>query len=147
KEAGRRGGRLGKSDARKPIALATSEMLILERTLRGCEPRVRLPVLLMAFAGMRRGEAYGLQRRDFDDAASTFSIHRIATHNEICAPKADSARVVPIPRWLSKEISAHLRASKVAALDGTDWLFTARNGGPIFNNIERTWTRVRNAFL
>jgi integrase len=28
--------------------------------------RERLPIMLMLFCGMRRGEAFGLQRRDWD---------------------------------------------------------------------------------
>lgn len=79
KEAGRRRGNRVKSDALKPIALARTEMLLLEKVTRTREARVRLPIMLMANVGMRRGEAYGLQRRDFDAEAGTLAIRRMVS--------------------------------------------------------------------
>jgi integrase len=145
REAGRRRGVGAKSDARRPLALTGDELLLLEEVTRG--RGMRLPVLLMAFCGMRRGEALGLQQRDFDADAETLRIERLATHGEITSPKADSGREVPVPEWVAAELLADLKARKVTALDGSDWLFTAPGGGPIYNNVERSWAVIRKALL
>lgn len=145
REAGRRRGVRAKSDARRAIALTGAELLLLEQVTRGRE--MRLPVLLMGFCGMRRGEALGLQRRDFDATAETLRIERVATHHEVTTPKADSGREVPVPAWLADELRAHLKGKKVAALDGSGWLFTAPGGTPIYNNVERTWAVIRKALI
>jgi integrase len=44
-------------------------------------------------------------------------------------------------------LSADLKARKITCLDGSDWLFAAPGGGPLYNNVERSWAVIRKALL
>jgi integrase len=149
---------LMRGDARRATPLTPDEMQLFEsirciatgRNLTNKRPitsRERLPVMLMAFCGLRRGEALGLQRRDCDPEAGVLRVERIVTHGDVTTPKADSRRVEPVVEWLAEEMRDHLKASKVAALDESDWIFATADGEPLFNNVERTWARIRAALL
>ena len=95
-----------------------------------------------AIAGLRRDEAVGLQRRDFDRTASVLTIARIFTHGEVSTPKTEgSAREVALPEFLAVELGAYADRQRVVSMDG--WLFPNRNGRPQFNNVERWWNALR----
>lgn len=137
-----------KGAARKRFALTQAELDALEALTRGMAAERRLPVMLGAYCGLRRGEAQGLQRRDFDRAEGMLSIARSVTHGAVSTPKTDSSvREVAAPPWLAAELAAYLDARRVVALDGSDWLFPGKGGRPQFNNFERWWRGMRERFV
>ena len=58
--------------AERPLASAEEIHKLADAT----QPRMRLAVLLAGFAGLRRGELFGLQRGDIDLDAGTLSVKR-----------------------------------------------------------------------
>lgn len=80
-----------------------------------------------AFAGLRPGEAAGLQVGDVDFLRRVIHVrrqiqgHSIATMHE-CPPKYGSSREVPVPAALTDMLAAHIQKFGVRGESG--WLFT-----------------------
>jgi integrase len=134
----------GKSKKRFP--LTAEEMLQVEELTRFAPSATRLPILLMGWCGLRRGEAFGLQRRDLDRVTGELRIARILDREGLAGPVKgskesdtddDEATVVP-PPWLFAELVEHVTSLPVVA-DGSDWMFVNRRGRPIKNNQTRFW--------
>lgn len=98
-----------------------------------------------AFAGLRLGEAAGLQVDDIDFLRRSLHVQRqvqgssVAT-TEITPPKFGSERVVHIPQGLVDILAAH-----VAATGTSSWLFDIAGERVNRNSASHRWRRVRTA--
>ena len=103
-----------KGRAEERFSLSLAELMLLEEATRPL-PAVRpVPLVLAAYRGLRRGEAMGHQRRDFNRAHGSFKIERNATHGPISTPKTDrSTRTVSVPAFLVVESAALIDAQKL----------------------------------
>lgn len=88
---------------KRPVdALSQKQAQIFFRALSGCKLEYRCMMLLMATAGIRRGECLGLQWRDFNFEENTFRIERNVTYTKmsgivVAAPKTPcSNRTIPL---------------------------------------------------
>lgn len=102
-------------------------------------------VAVCAFAGLRLGEAAGLQVGDIDFLRRTISVHRQVqgenrSSTEIVPPKYGSERVVFVPDALVTMLSEHVRHQAVE-----DWLFI-RDGHLLNrNSAGHHWRNARTA--
>jgi len=100
----------------------------------------RLPVLVLAYCGLRWSELAGLRRRDVDLMRRRLNIERAVTEvngGRLAwnSPKNHERRSVPLPRFLVKELTTYL-----ARLSADDLVFTGANGGVLRNrNARRDW--------
>jgi len=80
--------------------------------LEAVEEAYRPFIAVCAFAGLRIGEAAGLQVDDVDFLRRTLHVQRQAQNNggvvEVSAPKAGSERVVSIPDELATLLAHHV---------------------------------------
>lgn len=109
----------------------------VRRVLDAAPEHFQAFIAVCAFAGLRLGEAAGLQVGDVDFLGRTLTIARQVQGQTraavtVVAPKAASGRTVPIPDELTTMLAAHLREVGVIELDGAQWLFTA-GGGHLLN--------------
>jgi integrase len=119
------------------------------RTLTPAEARILLDALkghrnevlysLMLATGMRRGEALGLQWRDFDEASGTVSIRRQLKREGGVLVTSDtktarSRRSVNLPTRMVAALAAH-KISKLLQVDPeripTEFVFTSSVGTPL----------------
>ncbi|ROS34518.1 site-specific integrase [Curtobacterium sp. PhB78] len=95
------------------------------------EPFLRPLLDLMAFAGMRIGEASAVQVSDVDFLRRNVHVARQIQNRtgrrEVCAPKHGSERTVPVPSALVSRLSGHL--SEVGAYEG-GWLLPGSPPSP-----------------
>ena len=100
----------------------------------------RLPVLILAYCGLRWSELAGLRVRDVDLMRRRLNIECAVTEVnggrlEWNSPKNHERRSVPLPRFIVKELTKHL-----AKLAADDLVFTGANGGVLRNrNARRDW--------
>lgn len=92
------------------------------------DPRYRALVLVLAYGGLRIGEALALTRADYDPMRGVVSVERTASWVQgrltLNAPKTDSGRrKVRIPRFVMEALAAHL------ASHDHDIIFPAARGG------------------
>ncbi len=104
-------------------------------------------IAVCAFAGLRLGEAVGLQLEDVDFLRRTIAVRRqlqgeTSTTTELVAPKFGSERAVYAPAELITLLAEHVRCVGVHR-DG--WLFS--NGGSPLNrnSAGHQWRQVRKA--
>ena len=114
------------------------------------EPRYRAMVLLAAFAGLRRGECYGLARRhlDLDADPPTVTIERAVADTAagmIMQPPKTAAgvRTLALPRVAVAELTRHL--DTFTADDPEALVFTAAHSGDTPTRIvwRRAWDKAR----
>ena len=84
-------------------------------------------VAVCAFAGLRLGEAAGLQLGDVDFLGRTLTVNRqvqgqTRAESRVCDPKAGSVRTIAIPDELLEILSEHVRLTGVMGEE--QWLFT-----------------------
>jgi len=110
-------------------------------------PDFRAFVGVCAFAGLRLGEAAGLQLEDVDFLRRTISLRRQVQGSSIpttriAAPKCGSERVVFVPEQLTMMLAEHVQRFGVRA---GGWLFST--GGQPYNrqSAGEQWRRVRRA--
>jgi len=105
-------------------------------------------IAVCAFAGLRQGEANGLQVRDIDFLRRTLSVARQIQGNtrsnaQVGLPKAGSERVVYIPEALTTLLSEHVATH---GTHGTDaWLFGDDATRLNRNSAGHLWRGVRVA--
>jgi integrase len=104
-------------------------------------------VAVCAFAGLRLGEAAGLQLEDVDFLRRTLTVRRqvqgenVAT--EMTEPKFGSERVVYVPAELLAPLSQHVARTGVGP---SDWLFIGQDGTSLNrSSAGHQWRQVRRA--
>lgn len=138
-----------------PTVLDVEEARHLRATVAG---ERFAPLLTVALGlGLRRGELLGLRTPDIDLAAATLtvshSLRRIPVRARdnaddiwrLMAPKADSGRVIPLPRFVAEALAERIeerdeekRATKVWAPN--DFVFSDQHGNPIpFTTLDHWW--------
>lgn len=100
-------------------------------------------IALCAFAGMRRGEAAGVQVGDVRFLERSVYIHRQVQRGvgsvAIVPPKHGSERVVPVPDELLTLLARHVDVIGVHGAEG--WLFVGEGGMPPHENTIAYWWR------
>ncbi|NJE65770.1 site-specific integrase [Brevibacterium sp. LS14] len=117
-----------------------SSMLIPEpeqvrQVLESAEPYFATFISLCAFAGLRLGEAAGLQLGDVDFLKRTISVNRQvqgATNSEIRVgePKYGSRRTIHVSERLIEVLSRHITDYGIREDENGQWLLS--NGGHLF---------------
>lgn len=114
------------------------------------DSRARTFIALCAFAGLRLGEAAGLQVGDIDflrrEVRVTRQVQRANGKTvEIRPPKYGSERVVFVPDGLLELLTEHLRNGVLKASDKTSWLFEGDRGHPWHQNtVGYFWRKARD---
>jgi integrase len=98
---------------------------------------------LCAFAGLRLGEAAGVQLGDVDFLRRTLTVSRQVQRAggievEIRAPKYGSERVIYLPDGLLSMLSEHV---KTVGVRPHGWLFIGAGDGPPGQNVVGYWWR------
>lgn len=96
-------------------------------------------IALCAFAGLRPGEAAGLQRGDIDFLRLTVQVSRQvqgtnAANTKVVPPKYESERTIYIPEGLAQILAEHVRVCGTQGPEG--WLFADEWG----RRVNRTWS-------
>ena len=92
--------------------LATAEQI--HHLADAIRPHLRALVLLAGFGGLRRGELFGLERRDIDLVAGELSVRRQAVYlkdgtRKVTAPKSSAGlRTVSLPPFVVDALDEHL---------------------------------------
>lgn len=114
------------------------------------EPWFKTYVRLAAFAGLRLGEASGVQVDDLAWLERTLRVRRQVQRGSggqavrISAPKYGSERTVPIPDELTRHLSWHV--SEVGVRGDEQWLFVGSGGQPPHGNtVYYHWTKTVEA--
>ena len=89
---------------------------------------------LLAFTGMRRGEALALKCADLRLAQRQLAIRRAFGVSDqelyVTRPKTDAERVIELDATTIKVLRAHLRREGLRE-SSDDWIFTNRHGDPL----------------
>lgn len=118
----------------------------VRRAIEAASPGFRAYVGVCAFAGLRLGEAAGLQVGDVDFMRRTITVERQiqgavnATATE-CAPKYESGRVVYVPEEVIHMLNEHLAEVEPLGEDG--YLFHQRGYVYNRNSAGKVWREVR----
>jgi integrase len=86
-----------------------------------------------AATGLRWSEVAGRQVRDLNLAGAEISVTRQLDRNRnLVEPKsAAGERTFAVPKWLAKELAAHLARRGLSARNGDALVFTGAKGGPL----------------
>jgi integrase len=99
-----------------------------------------LLIRLLAYAGLRVGEAFALRRRCVDVGRGllrvTEALSEVSGHHSFDAPKTHQRRGVVLPAFLAADLAGHLTESVAADEDAL--LFVGRTGKPLHYN---SWRR------
>jgi len=104
------GLRLAKGSSTTRRALTAKQVEVL---VKAFEERYRALVLVLAYGGLRPGEATALRRRHLDDLGQLTVEGGLVEHRGKLvegSTKTRTARVVPLPATVVKELRQHLRA-------------------------------------
>ncbi len=128
------------------MAIPTPEQVGL--ALEAAEAWFKPFVYVCAFAGLRLGEAAGLQLGDVDFLRRTISVSRqiqgsTKAEAEVVPPKHGSERVVYVAKELIEVLARHVET--IGVFGGENWLFGY--GGTYFNRNSAAdrWRTVREA--
>lgn len=105
------------------------------------EPRYRGMVVLLAGAGLRIGEALGLQVADVDFLRRTVRVERQRLQDNTLGPTktGKSTRTVPLGKVVVDELAAHLANYRAG-----EWLFTTELGQPLnYRRWKIEWARAQ----
>jgi len=108
--------------------LETSEV---EAILQHIPARYRTMLTLMAYVGLRPGEAYGLQLQDFDATAREISVRRAVSRGKVGLTKTGEMRTLPIG-GLEELLSGHIEEYGIR--EPEEQLFTNGQGRIIHEN-------------
>jgi integrase len=125
------------------LALAASELPAgrPRRATDAAFAQYRLAVLVLAYCGLRWSELAGLKVRRVDLMRRRLDIAEAVTEVDGAVlawgvPKSHEARSVPLPRFLTDDLTGHL-----AGKGGDELGFTAPDGGVMRNrNARRAWS-------
>lgn len=108
----------------------------------------RAYVQLCAFAGLRKGEASGVQVGDIDFLRRTLRVERQIQRDgstfKVCPPKYGSEGTVYLPGALMTELAQHV-ASHAAGEGPARWLFPYRDGPLYDNGVNWRWKATRTS--
>lgn len=113
--------------------LATAEQI--HQLAEAIRPHLRSLILLAGFAALRRGELFGLERRDVDLATGQLSVQRQAVYlkdgtRKVTAPKsAAGVRTVGLPPFVVEALQDHLATWTAPDLNSP--VFVGERGGPL----------------
>jgi integrase len=116
------------AEKRSERPLETSEV---EAILQHIPSRYRTMLTLMAYVGLRPGEAYGLQLQDFDVDTTTIKIQRAVSRGKVGPTKTGETRTLPIGA-LGDLVAGH--NSEFGITDPQAQLFTNGQGRIIHEN-------------
>jgi integrase len=132
--------------AERPLASAEE----IHKLADAMQPRMRLAVLLAGFAGLRRGELFGLQRGDIDLDAATLSVRRQIVYLKDGSrlqtkPKsAAGVRTVSLPPFVLDAVIAHL--AEFTPEEATSHVFIGKLGAPLGQvSLQADFERARKA--
>lgn len=112
---------------RMPVILDISEVAALADAFK--PERLRALVLVLAWTGLRWGEAIELERRDVAEGCKALRVARAVTHRDGCrrdTPKSGKGRSVIVPPHIRPALLHHLTA--YVGEDPTAQLFPAARG-------------------
>jgi integrase len=113
------------------------------------DPRNRAMVLVMAYCGLRFGEAAALRRGDVDMLRGRLTVARalaeVRGHITEGPTKTGKVRTVTMPKMVVKALGEHMASQPDP--EGSDLIFTAADGGYIrrTNWRRRVWTPALEA--
>jgi integrase len=114
----------------KERPLETSEV---EAILNHIDPRYRTMITLMAYVGLRPGEAYGLQVQDFDPESNTLKVQRAVSRGKVGPTKTGENRTLPIG-GLGDLLRGHIGEPSAATAALESHIFTNGQGRIIHEN-------------
>jgi integrase len=123
---------------RQPVILDVAEVGALADAIK--PDRLRALVLVLAWTGVRWGEAIELQRRDVTEGAKAIRVSRAVTHRDGCrvdTPKSGKGRSVIVPPHIRADLLAHL-ATHVGK-DPSALLFPAVRGCHLNDRVFRDY--------
>lgn len=123
---------------RQPVILDVDEVAALADAIK--PERLRALVLVLAWTGVRWGEAIELQRRDVAEGAKAIRVSRAVTHRDGCrvdTPKSGKGRSVIVPPHIRADLLAHLAAHVDSA--PTSQLFPAARGCHLNDRVFREY--------
>jgi integrase len=123
---------------RQPVILDVEEVAALADAFK--PERLRALVLVLAWTGVRWGEAIELQRRDVAEGAKAIRVSRAVTHRDGCrvdTPKSGKGRSVIVPPHIRADLLAHLEA--YVGKDPTAQLFPATRGCHLNDRVFRDY--------
>jgi integrase len=102
--------------------------------------RLRAFVLVLAWTGLRWGEAIELQRRDIAEGCEAIRVSRAVTHRDACrvdTPKSGKGRSVNVPPRIREDLQRHL--DTYVGEDPTAQLFPAARGCHLNDRVFRDY--------
>lgn len=131
---------------RPEAAMAIPTIEEVRCALDAAPPEFRAFIALAAFAGMRLGEAAGVQVQDIDFLRRTVGVHRQVQGQtrasiEITPPKDGSERDIAVPSGLIDILSEHLRS--VGTQGEEQWLFFRGTDRLNRNSAGNYWRKIR----
>jgi integrase len=123
---------------RTPVILDVGEVAALADAIT--PERLRACVLVLAWTGVRWGEAIELQRRDVAEGAKAIRVSRAVTHRDGCrvdTPKSGKGRSVIVPPHIRADLIAHL--ATYVGKDPTAQLFPAVRGCHLNDRVFRDY--------
>jgi integrase len=123
---------------RQPVILDVAEVAALADAIK--PERLRALILVMAWVGVRWGEAIELQRRDVAEGAKAIRVSRAVTHRDGCrvdTPKSGKGRSVIVPPHIRDDLLHHL-ATNVGD-DPAALLFPAARGCHLNDRVFRDY--------
>jgi integrase len=126
-----RGIKLPRMPQTEPHVLSQAEA---ERLIAHASPPHDLLIAVLAYGGLRIGEAFALRRRSIDMQAGALviseSLAEISGHHSFDVPKTHQHRTVTLPESVLTGLGRHL--DQVVGPEPDDLVFcAARDGGPI----------------
>lgn len=130
----------------QPVILTAAQVAAIAGKMPGQYP---LLVNLLAYMGLRVGEAYALRRRSVDPLQGHLviseSITELATGPTLGTPKTHQQRTLTLPAWLLVELETHLEGLPAAP---DTLLFVNKNGNMIrHSNFTKSYWRKAVAEL
>jgi integrase len=125
---------------RLPVILDVDEVQALADTIR--PERLRALVLVLAWTGVRWGEAIELRRSDVTEGARALRVGRAVTHRDGCridSPKSGKPRLVIIPPHIRAYLLVHLDVH--VGEDEAAQLFPATHGCHLNDRVFRDYMR------
>lgn len=123
----------------EPVILAPKDVDRLRDAIR---PPFGLLVDLLAYGGLRIGEAFALRRGCVDlthhELTVEESLSETAGRHSFGPTKTHQRRVVTLPSFLVDDLREHLAA--MSTRDRSELLFVGRTGKPLHYNAFRRWT-------